>query len=201
MVYCRLTVVKSAGSNKHGQSLWKVRCDCGTEFIAVGCSLITGNTKSCGCYSKDVHTTHGCATRKGTINEYAIWASMKNRCLSPTANCYHHYGGRGIKVCKRWLKFENFLKDMGKRPSAKHSVERIDNNGDYDPSNCMWATRSVQNVNKRTTRRITFNGVTLAASEWAKKLQMKKPTLMGRLNSYGWPIEKALTTPVRAHVR
>jgi hypothetical protein len=120
---------------------------------------------------------------------------MITRCRSKKLHNYASYGGKGITVCKRWEKFENFLADMGEVSEGK-SLDRKNNNLGYTPENCRWATVTEQNRNRYTTRRLTLNGVTLTACEWSERLGMKYHTLMARLNDYGWSVEKALTTKV-----
>lgn len=149
----RLMVISKTTSNKYRQSMWLCRCDCGTEKTILGLSLKHGKTTSCGCRNREVaserFTTHG-HTRGGRTLEYQSWLAMIRRCNNPNEAIYHYYGGRGIKVCERWVNsYENFLEDMGKRPSKNHSLERIDVDGDYEPSNCKWATRTEQALNKR----------------------------------------------------
>lgn len=113
------------------------------------------------------------------------------------ATGYKNYGGRGIRVCERWSSFRNFLDDMGKRPSAQHSIDRIDNNGNYEPGNCRWATRQEQNSNTRTTFRITHpeTGETCSASEWSRRIGAKSTTTVADRIRNGWPLLLALTRP------
>jgi hypothetical protein len=127
---------------------------------------------------------------------YNIWNAMRQRCENPSNDAYDRYGGRGIKVCDRWLKFENFLADMGTRPSGK-SLDRVDNDGNYEPGNVEWRGRSQQARNKSNNRRFEFMGKNLCIAEWCEEIGMKDQTLKNRLYSYGWSIERALTTPVR----
>ena len=128
--------------------------------------------------------------------EWRVWASLRGRCNSQTHKAYHNYGDRGITVCERWESFENFLEDMGERPSSKHSIDRIDNDGPYSPENCRWATRNEQNRNKRTNRLLTHGGKTLCLAAWAEELSINYMTLLGRLK-FGWSVEQAITTPVQ----
>lgn len=121
---------------------------------------------------------------------YESWQSMKKRCLNPNVRHYSDYGGRGITVCDRWLKFENFLSDMGEAPDA-HSIGRINNDGNYELSNCRWETQTQQANNRRVTVYITFNGFRKTASEWAKELGMKRKLICQRLKA-GFPIDECL---------
>jgi hypothetical protein len=138
-----------------GLARWVCRCDCGSERIVCGTSLRSGATKSCRCLLKEMlakrvtkhgHTKHGLRSRA-----YKCWEGMKNRCFSPRARAYPWYGGRGITVCERWLIFENFYADMGDPPPGL-SLDRINNNGNYEPGNCRWATAAEQLANRRPRR-------------------------------------------------
>jgi hypothetical protein len=128
---------------------------------------------------------------------YKAWSTIIQRCTNLNNEKYPIYGGRGIKVCKRWLKFQNFLKDMGEPPTKHHSIDRINNNGDYCKSNCRWATRKQQQRNKRSNISATYNGVTQLIIDWAQEYQISYHTLRSRIYRLGWPIEKALTKPVQ----
>lgn len=159
--YGRWLVICEAGRTKGKNMLWKCRCDCGTESLIAGNTLRTGKSKSCGCLARErvseVCTTHG----KSQSIEYKIWVNMKQRCLNKKNTDYRYYGGRGITVCERWLKFENFFEDMGELPHPLLTIERMNNNKNYSPSNCIWATRKIQNRNqgKRKDNTTGFKGI------------------------------------------
>lgn len=147
--YNQLILIKNTGKKKISCYVWLCLCDCGKYKEIVGYKVKNGDTKSCGCAKIKAgknRATHGMYKSR----EYHIWQKIKKRCYVKNEINYGRYGGRGIKVCKRWLNsFENFLKDMGPMPSDLHSIERIDNDGDYDPSNCMWQTAQKQARNRR----------------------------------------------------
>lgn len=127
---------------------------------------------------------------------YKIWQAMIRRCCNPKDSGFQNYGGRGIRVCERWrFSFEAFLEDMGERPSPKHSIDRIDNDGDYEPSNCEWQTRKRQSRNRRSTRYFTINGLTKSFADWCDEYEIKRAVVDCRLRR-GWIIEEALTTPL-----
>lgn len=133
---------------------------------------------------------HGMSNRP----EYQVWADMKTRCKNPKHAWYESYGGRGIKVCKRWERFTNFLRDMGFRPSDKHTLGRIDNSGDYEPDNCHWETSLQQQNNTRLNRVVLFNGVSHSLSDWARILGLPRSCFTYRLSH--WTIERAFSTPL-----
>jgi hypothetical protein len=128
--------------------------------------------------------------------EYCLWRDMRYRCECPTKSGYPHYGGRGIFVCERWQTFENFLVDMGPRPSPTHSIERRDNDGPYSPENCCWADKTTQQRNKRNNSTLTWNGETHCLAEWAELVHISQKVLSRRKN-LGWTTEAILTTPVK----
>lgn len=126
---------------------------------------------------------------------YSVWMSMRARCNNPHVKCYKHYGGRGIQVCARWDEFWLFVKDMGPRPTPKHELDRKDNNGHYEPSNCHWVTRREQLQNTRRNKLISFGGETLTLAAWGRKLGLPNLLINARLRS-GWSVARALTSPV-----
>lgn len=171
-------------------------CDCGSKHYVGITTLRSGAVKSCGCLhseaSRQRMTTHG----KTHTREHRIWKNMRNRCNNPNHPRYADWGGRGIKICDRWNVFQNFIDDMGKCPDG-YTIERIDNNKGYEPNNCKWATMFEQTQNSRKSRYITYNGQTLAMSEWARRAQIPYNALRSRLNRK-WTDEEALTLPLGA---
>jgi hypothetical protein len=191
----RLRVIIPEGRRK-GRRAALCICDCEKVVAAEIRALYSGATKSCGCHSRQLLierlTTHGLSL----VPEYNIYNNIIQRCTNHRNTAWHHYGGRGIKVCQRWLdSFEAFYEDMGPRTSAKHSIERLDNDGHYCPENCVWATKRVQAFNRRSSRLITYQGRTQCLAAWAVEIGIKQVTLGGRIRS-GWTVERALTQPV-----
>jgi hypothetical protein len=187
----KLTVLYFSHSDIQN-NFWVCQCDCG-NITTVRARLLRGHTNSCGCLQKEAATKHGL----NNSSEVAIWRNMKYRCNNPNAANYHLYGGRGIKVCDRWLdSFTTFLEDVGRRPSKLHSLERIDNNGNYEPENVKWASKKEQARNRRDSRLITYKGITKTIIEYCEEYGMKHHQLLVRLN-HGWSVEKALLTPIR----
>ncbi len=184
---------------KYGQSyrMGKFKCKCGNEFDNPINNVKKGNTTSCGCvYNeslKNRNKTHGLTYSQ----EYITWCGMRSRCNSKNSLSYKNYGARGIKVCDRWLKsFENFYADMGQKPTSSHSLDRIDNNGDYCPENCKWVTKSEQANNTRNNVHYTLNEETKTISQWAEKYNIPYRRLRERLRN-GWLIGDAVITPFR----
>lgn len=165
-------------------------CRCGTIKRIKRCLVANGHDKSCGCMRRNVK--HRMASSKA----YRAWSNMKDRCENPQSQNFARYGGRGIKVCPRWsASFEAFLKDMGQPPDGSRSIDRFpDNNGNYEPGNCRWATAREQANNRRNSILRTHQGRTLSAAEWARELGLPRSGFTQRLRR-GWSIEKAITTP------
>lgn len=205
----RLTIIKELpskesfiknGKNKGGKRFNRMmlcKCDCGNTRITSIYMLKSGQTVSCGCLRVERHTAHGLT---GKIPEYTAWQLMKRRCDTPTCKQYNDYGGRGIKVCERWLhSFENFLEDMGRRPTKYHSLDKYpDNNGNYEKSNCRWATRKEQNSNKRNNILFNYNGEIITAAELSRRIGLKENTIYARIRK-GWDKEKIMNTPLINH--
>ena len=180
------TVLCYAG--KTTRTRWLCRCDCGEEKTLAGNTLTTGNSTKC--------RRCGVRTHGGTgTPEFHAWHAMLGRCCWPSQRMYKYYGARGITVCQRWRhSFPNFLADMGKRSSPKHSLDRIDNDGNYTPENCRWATKKQQTRNTRANRLITFRGRTQPLIAWVEETGLTYNMLSYRLRK-GWSVEKALTHP------
>lgn len=181
-----------------GTATWMVvcECECGAVKICLTEGLSKGTCRSCGCIRSESvsqrRRTHG--GRKDA--EYVTWYSMRKRCLSPTDAAYPRYGGRGITICAQWVNdYAQFLADMGPKPSPSHSIDRIDGNGNYEPSNCRWATDEQQCRNQSTSTAFTHNGETKTLTEWAKLYGISIHTLRYRVCKLGWSIAKALETP------
>lgn len=181
---------------------WVCQCDCGNTTRSFKTALKNGVSQSCGCLRSELSSARA---KTGNIRrshgmtgspEYGIWCTMRNRCEDPAVEKYSQYGGRGIKVCGRWQKFENFIADMGERPSTKHSIERINNDGDYEPSNCRWATAQEQSYNKTTTRYLDYKGRKITTLEASRIAGIPKATIFARLYN-GWPVERAVEEPLR----
>lgn len=196
--FTRLFVLELSNKKwKNGARLWRCVCDCGNEVYTTTSALNSGHTKSCGCYSFEkrikTSTTHNmCGT-----SEHNIYRGMKQRCMNPKNKVFKYYGGRGIYICRRWRRdFLNFYKDMGKRPSKKHSIDRIDNNGPYVPWNCRWATAKQQNVNTSANTLIQYNGEIKTLSEWSEVLEINASTLCYRFLK-DMDVQEAFETPIK----
>jgi hypothetical protein len=199
----RLLVIKPSTYNiKQRCWYWECNCDCGNICIVNGCSLRNGDTQSCGCFKVDCiknrFTTHG----KSNSDLIHVHAAIKQRCNNPKNKEYKNYGGRGITICPEWENFEIFYKWAIDNEYAKGlTIDRIDNDGSYEPNNCRWTTCKEQSNNQRRNRLITFEGKTLTLTQWASLKEIKLSTLVSRLDYLKWSIEKALTTPVQKQNR
>jgi hypothetical protein len=191
--FARLTVVSFSHTTREAH--WHCVCECGGSTVVRGSRLRSGETVSCGCYARDVssavHRTHG-MTKTRT---YASWKAMLARTGSPTNKDWANYGGRGIKVCDRWKSFELFLEDMGEAPS-RLTLERKDVNGDYEPSNCVWATKKVQARNQRDRHWVSYRGrkMTLAEACEVANANVDWHKARNRMRC-GWPVDRAVEYP------
>ena len=186
--YGRLTVLSKSnpyiGPSGKPLTMWECLCDCGTKTIVQAGKIRSGHTQSCGCLFREktlLAKTHGLRMRGEKTKAYRAWAGLRSRCNDKNNHKYHLYGGRGIKVCERWDHYNLFLDDMGEPPSVRHSIDRIDSNGNYEPGNCRWATPLQQANNLRTTRFYEHGGETASLSEWAEKLGVTRDAIKLRL--------------------
>jgi hypothetical protein len=195
----RLLVQEFAGMSKNCQSMWTCICDCGNTKSILGQSLRNGKTRSCGCYKKEqiikANTTHGQARRGFKTRAYRIWLTMLQRGTNPKTNYFKNYEPGNENVCNKWLTFEGFYEDMGDCPKGM-TLDRKDNIKGYYKENCRWATPKEQSSNRKSNVYKTYKEETKTISQWAEHLNMPFTTLWNRLNTYGWSIERALTTPV-----
>ncbi len=214
--FFRLTVISEAPSKKgsSGYPIYcvKVKCECGNEAIVPEYKLRAKHTKSCGCLQKEMATknlpseTHGHSKIKSITREYKTWLGMKQRCDVKSGFVFKHYGARGIKVCERWLNsFENFLADMGSHPGEGYSLDRINANGNYEPSNCRWANWNTQARNRRNNRNVLVNSKVVCVSEACVILnvhQSKISRMVKKLNiSYQQAVDLLLLTPRPVNMR
>lgn len=205
MTFGRLTVIGHGGIHVHPKGtrshLWECKCSCGLISKKTRSNLLSGNCNSCGCLAKELlakrRRTHGESQGRTRSREYGIYLAMKQRCRNSEQKSFSHYGGRGITICEKWMKsFKSFLDDMGRCPSPDHSIDRVDNNGNYEPGNCRWATQTEQMRNQAKNRILEFNGLSKCVAEWAEITGLHVNTIKFRLRS-GWPIEEVLTIPIQ----
>lgn len=192
----RLTVEKLQGK-KGARFLWGCRCDCGKMVVVETWMFNSGHVKSCGCLYKEMSGKTNLIHGKKHTRIYKIWQNMKTRCSNKNVRCYKYYGGRGINYDERWESFIEFYKDMQHGYSDDLTLERKDNNGNYNKRNCRWATRNEQANNKSSNHKIKFNGKNLNICEWAEITGIRKSILYKRISVHGWSIERALTQKPR----
>lgn len=185
-----------------GKRRWRCGCDCGGTALVQSNNLRSGKQRSCGCLRNDTTRArtlkHGHAAGRKTTPEYRAWQSIQKRCYDPNNMNFERYGGRGIKVADEWRDdFPCFLRHIGLRPSAQHSLDRIDNDGDYKPGNVRWASKSLQAKNQSRNRMYEFRGNSYCLSDLREISGLKLVTLQTRLR-LGWDIERAVTQPIRA---
>ena len=199
--YGRLTIIGYAGRRARNAHVWEAACMCGKTSFPGSAALKSGRTKSCGCYRSEATRAakfkHGATEGNLHSPEYRSWTSMRNRCYWPKSNRYSIYGGRGITVCDRWRdSFENFFADMGPKPSSKHSIDRIDTNGHYEPTNCRWATFKEQARNKSNNRRVVYAGRDMTLRDLADDCGVSFAALKHRLDR-GSTVDAAVSALIR----
>lgn len=195
-IFGRLTVLHIGRTSAPVRYLAVCSCECGISGFAVQVArLKSGRTKSCGCFIRDSKLTHGLYYEP----LYKRWFSMMSRCYKTSTSNFSDYGGRGIKVCERWLDAETFIADMSASFKQYLQLDRIDNNKDYSPENCHWVSQSENLSNRRNTVMVTHMGVTQSISAWSKQTGIPRRLLACRIGEYGWSAERALTTPVLSH--
>lgn len=189
-VFGRWTAIKFSHARNH-LYYWECRCLCGKLKKLSSMSLKKTKRKHCTCNRKIY----------GSVPDpmYFVWKSMMGRCYNKNSTFFVHYGGRGIYVVPRWHTYETFRADMGQRPSPKHSIDRINNDGPYSPENCRWVTQDIQARNRRTTHSVSYSGETLTLPEWARRLGISRDVLYLRLFRRKWSVEKAFTTPLKGN--
>jgi hypothetical protein len=195
-VFGRLTVSHMAETDNR-RTRWVCKCSCGKEKTVIAYSLTSGKQVSCGCFKKErlgkAATKHGHSANGKLSREYQAWSGAKKRCYDINTEKYPIYGGRGITVCDRWKNsFENFLADMGKCPD-NYSIDRIDNDGNYEPNNCRWATKKEQVRNRTTTLRFSWNGKSMTLAEIAEENGIRYGALYKAVRVRGNPLEKAVS--------
>ena len=183
-------------SKKITNTIWVCLCSCGKLAQVSSGKLKNGHTKSCGCFRRtrliERNRTHGgCGTKA-----YRSWKHLLERCCNPNNKRWKDYGGRGINVCDRWREFKHFLVDMGEPPTKEHSIDRINNDGNYEPSNCRWATTEEQSRNTRRNRIVKYDGIARCVAEWAKLVGLPANALNSRI-ARGWDIHSAMTKPIQ----
>jgi hypothetical protein len=184
----RLTVTGRAENSRTNHARWNCSCSCGGRTVAGGFELKSGHTRSCGCLRNETAAKRFRAHGMSGVREYVSYCSAKSRCTNPNAVGFANYGGRGVQF--RYSSFEQFFADLGERPEGM-SLERIDNDGHYEPGNCRWATRLQQNNNQRRNRKVTAFGRTRTLAWWSRETGVPQLTIYKRLQA-GWPPEKAL---------
>lgn len=194
----RLLVV-SRSENKSGTVAWKCKCDCGNETVVRSDCLRIGKIQSCGCLRNELVGDRGRTHGMTETRLYRTWCGMKNRCYNPNYKGYKNYGGRGITICSEWLcDFQAFYDwAMANGYAENLQIDRINVDGNYEPSNCRWVTTEEQSNNKRTSRFLSLNGEKHTIAEWSKITGINSGTLESRVGLYGWSDEKALTTPIK----
>lgn len=211
-IYGRLTAIERAYVDTGKSWRWRFRCECGREITVRASAVASGNTRSCGCARTGWKLSED-RKRRGSANpnfqhgmtgspEHMVWKGIIARCTNPNYEHWDRYGGRGITMCERWFtSFEAFFADMGPRPSPSHSIDRRDNDGNYEPGNCQWALPNVQRRNQTRNRIVEYRGRTMPLVDACELAALPYNTVRRRIDVSGWPIEMALSEPVRTDRR
>lgn len=195
----RLTVLERTYKKNSRGPYWLCKCSCGNTTIVRSSSLKDGTTQSCGCYNTELCSKINLVHGMSRTPEYRAWTNIIQRCFNPNHPSFKDYGARGITVCKEWKNsFMAFFNDMGKRPSPKLTIERVDNHKGYFSENCIWASRKKQSNNNRRNHLITINGWSLNITQWAKHVGVKAQAIHTRLH-LGWTPEKSIFCPIKPH--
>lgn len=195
--YGRLVAIEKVENDKNNHKRWLCRCECGKDTIVLENDLVTGRTKSCGCYYADTRKTAAKTHGESRTRLFRIWVSMRNRCEKEYYQDYKYYGGRGITVCDEWNDYEVFASWANENGYADDlSIDRIDVNKGYSPDNCRWADAITQANNTRRNRMISYNGETKSLAMWARQYDLPQKLVRKRLEN-GWSVERTLNTPKR----
>jgi hypothetical protein len=201
MKFGRLTVLRQSGYCKNGkkkQSQWECICDCGKIVNKPVSSIKQGKTKSCGCLFGDVMKATFVKHGETGTRLYEIWSHMRRRCLRPSDPAYKNYGGRGIAACKEWDDYTVFREWALSHGYADNlTIDRKDNDGNYEPSNCKWSTMKEQSNNRRSNHLLTLGGITKNINQWSESIGIGRTVIKGRINNYGWSAEKTLMKPIK----
>lgn len=194
-----LTVIDGTVKRRGTVRVVTCSCECGSIVEPAIRTLFSGEKVSCGCRAKKrevIVVKHGHARRGAHSPEYEVWCSMIARCENPAEERYHRYGGRGIKVCEKWHDFTSFFTDMGQRPSAKHSIDRLNNDGNYELGNCAWVTKRDQAINRSSSIIVEYNGEHIELARLAVIHAINVRVLRSRVQKLGWSLDRALHEPV-----
>lgn len=201
----KLVVISRAENSKDDRSMWLCKCDCGKEKIIKGKYLLNGNTKSCGCLSTELlirrNIESGCRGGESYEKIYYTWYNMISRCKKGHGEDGENYKSRGISICKEWESYENFRDwSLENGFSENLTIDRVDNDGDYEPSNCRWTTVQVQANNRRSNHNVEFNGVTKTLADWSRFLNLDYGMLRARIK-YGWGTDRLFSPPMHTEYK
>ena len=197
----RLVAIKRIENNSNNRVQWECLCDCGEYTNKTANVLAKGDSKSCGCIKREILVKRNQKHNLSKLPEYKIWKGLRTRCNNPNTDSSKNYNLRGIKVCDRWSDFKKFYEDMGIRPTPGHTIERKDNDGNYEPDNCIWIESKDQGWNTRRTLRLTHNGETKLTKEWAETTGLSEINIRNRITNLKWSVEKTLTTPLKTNIQ